>query len=249
MVDAYPDRTFDGKVDFIYPTLNSATRTVQVRMEIANPKGLLKPAMFANTQIDVDKGGKKLTVPVSAVIDSGTRQVVLVRLSEGRFEPRLVSLGNRSNDYVEVMSGIAEGEQVVTSANFLIDAESNLKAALSGMTNQKSVSVPVGAATSTSSGQALAANDNRQQAGSYKAVSVAHQAQGTLNSINEDGTASITHGPIASLNWPGMTMDFALANSSLAAGIKPGSAISFELVERAPGEFVITKLQAQHGGH
>lgn len=251
-VDAYPKRTFEGKVDFIYPTLNSATRTVQVRMEIANPKGLLKPAMFANTQIDVDRGGKTLTVPMSAVIDSGTRQVVLVRLAEGRFEPRLVSLGDRSNDYVEVMSGIAEGEQVVTSANFLIDAESNLKAALSGMTDQKSVSVPVGAATSTGSGQASAANDNRQQAGSYKAVSVAHQAQGVLDEINEDGSVSITHEPIASLGWPGMTMDFDLANSALAAGIQPGSEISFEIVERKPGAWVITKLKArpaQHEGH
>ncbi len=135
-VDAYPDRTFDGKVDFIYPTLNTATRTVQVRMEIANPKGLLKPAMFANPQIAVGKGDKVLTVPTSAVIDSGTRQVVLVRLAEGRFEPRTVSLGQRSNDYIEVLNGIAEGEQVVTAANFLIDAESNLKAALSGMSGQ-----------------------------------------------------------------------------------------------------------------
>jgi Cu(I)/Ag(I) efflux system membrane fusion protein len=242
--DAYPDRTFDGKVAFIYPTLNSATRTVQVRMEIANPKGLLKPAMFANAQIAVGKAHKVLSVPTSAVIDSGSRQVVLVRLAEGRFEPRTVTLGNRSENYVEVLTGITAGEQVVTSANFLIDAESNLKAALSGMGD-----APVGAATSTSSGQTLAANANRQQAGSYKAVSVAHQAQGTLNSVNEDGTVSVTHTPIPSLKWPGMTMDFALANSSLAAGIKPGSAISFELVERAPGEWVITKLQAQHGGH
>ena len=89
--------------------------------------------MFANAQIAVGKGDKVLTVPTSAVIDSGTRQVVLVRLAEGRFEPRTVTLGSRSDDYVEVLAGVAEGEQVVTSANFLIDAESNLKAALSGL--------------------------------------------------------------------------------------------------------------------
>jgi Cu(I)/Ag(I) efflux system membrane fusion protein len=132
-VDAYPDRTFDGQVDFIYPTLNSTTRTVQIRIEIKNPKGLLKPAMFANAQLAIGKSNKLLTVPTSAVIDSGTRQVVLVRLAEGRFEPRVVSLGNRSDDYVEILSGISEGEQIVTSATFLIDAESNLKAALGGM--------------------------------------------------------------------------------------------------------------------
>ncbi len=235
-VDAYPERTFDGKLDFIYPTLNNATRTVQVRIEISNPKGMLKPAMFANAQINVGKSGKVLTVPSSAVIDSGNSQVVLVRLAEGRFEPRAVTLGSRSDNYVEVLSGVAEGEQVVTSANFLLDSESNLKAALSGM------STP----TQQSQGEQTAQSKSPSP---QKQTTVGHQAQGTLNTINDDGTVSITHQAIPSLKWPGMTMDFALTNSSLVAGIKPGSAISFEIVERTPGEWVITKLQAQHGGH
>ena len=132
-ISAYPDKHFKGKVDFIYPTLDTATRTVQVRVELANPNGVLKPAMFANVELAVSHGGKVLAVPVSAVIDSGTRKVVLVQLAEGHFEPRTVRLGGRSENYVEVLDGIAEGEQVVISANFLIDAESNLKAALSGM--------------------------------------------------------------------------------------------------------------------
>ncbi len=223
-VDAYPERIFDGKVDFIYPTLNSATRTLQVRIQVANPKTLLKPAMFANATIAVGKGSKVLAVPASAVIDSGKRQVVLVRLAEGRFEPRTVSLGNRSADYTEVLSGVAEGEQVVTSANFLIDSESNLKAALGGMGD-----VPA-----------------KPQA---QNKTVGHQAQGILEAINPDGTLSITHDPIPALKWPSMTMDFALANPSLVSGIKSGSAISFEIVERDQGEWVITKLQAQHEGH
>jgi Cu(I)/Ag(I) efflux system membrane fusion protein len=238
--DAYPDRTFDGKVAFIYPMLNSATRTVQVRMEIANPKGLLKPAMFASAQIDVGKASKVLSVPTSAVIDSGTRQVVLVRLTEGRFEPRAVTLGSRSDDYVEVLSGITEGEQVVTSANFLLDSESNLKAALSGM----SAIAPA----------ADVGRDLSRQAGlkpDLQNKTVGHQAQGTLESINKDGTVSITHEPIKSLGWPGMTMDFALTNPSLVAGLKPGDKITFELVERKPDEWMITKLHAQqqHEGH
>ena len=130
---AYPDKHFKGKIDFIYPILNTATRTVQVRVELANPNGFLKPAMFANVELAVSHGGKVLTVPMSAAIDSGTRQIVLVQLAEGRFEPRTVKLGLRGENYVEVLEGIVEGEQVVTSANFLIDAESNLKAVLSGM--------------------------------------------------------------------------------------------------------------------
>lgn len=131
-VEAYPDRRFNGKVDFIYPALNSATRTVPVRIVIANPQGLLKPAMFAQVDLQAGSVSRVLSVPTSAVIDSGTRQVVLVQLGEGRFEPREVKLGSRSENYAEVLEGVAEGEQVVTSANFLIDAESNLRAALGG---------------------------------------------------------------------------------------------------------------------
>ena len=97
-VEAYPDQPFDGKVSFVYPTLNGATRTVQVRMEVANPKARLKPGMFANAQIGMGNTGKVLTVPASAVIDSGARQVVLVRLAEGRFEPRAVTLGSRNEN-------------------------------------------------------------------------------------------------------------------------------------------------------
>jgi Cu(I)/Ag(I) efflux system membrane fusion protein len=218
-VDAWPERSFDGKVAFIYPTLNGATRTAQVRIEIANPKALLKPAMFANAQIAAGKAGKVLTVPGSAVIDSGTRQVVLVRLAEGRFEPRTVTLGSRSDDYIEVLSGVAEGEQVVTSANFLLDSESNLKAALGGMGNVA---------------------DKPQ--GQHKTVG--HQARGILEAVNDDGSVSITHDPIPALKWPSMTMNFAVANPSLANNIKQGSTVSFEIVERGSGEWVITKLQA-----
>ncbi|MGC2164488.1 MAG: efflux RND transporter periplasmic adaptor subunit [Gallionella sp.] len=230
-VDAYSGRDFAGKVDFVYPTLNAATRTVQVRMAIANPHALLKPAMYANAAIHVGGDGKVLTIPNSAVIDSGKQQVALVRLAEGRFEPRRVSLGQRSDGYVQVLSGVAEGEQVVTSANFLIDAESNFKAALNGMT--------VATSAETTAATSVAKQSN----------SAGHQAHGTLNAINDDGTVSITHEAIQSLGWTGMSMDFELANSALVAGIKPGSVIDFELVEREPGVWVITKLQAQRGVH
>ncbi len=130
---AYPGKTFTGTVDFIYPTLNAATRTVQVRVELANPQLLLKPAMFAEITLLLSDNKKVLAVPISAVIDSGIKQIVLVQLAAGRFEPRTVKLGLHSENYVEVLEGVADGEQVVTAANFLIDAESNLKAALGGM--------------------------------------------------------------------------------------------------------------------
>lgn len=93
--------------------------------------------MFAQVELAAPKGSQAaLTIPVSAVIDSGTRQVALVRVAEGRFQPRELKLGQRTADYVEVLEGVAEGEEVVTHANFLLDSESNLKAALGAATHQ-----------------------------------------------------------------------------------------------------------------
>ena len=131
-ISAYPDKQFAGTVSYIYPTLKPETRTVSVRVELANPGLLLKPAMFAQVELAVSSPGPVVTVPLSAVIDSGTRQMVLIQQGEGRFEPRAVKLGARSDSYVEVLDGVKEGDPVVVAANFLIDAESNLKAAVSG---------------------------------------------------------------------------------------------------------------------
>ncbi len=257
-INAYPDKLFEGAITYVYPTLNPATRTVPVRLEIANPGGLLKPAMFAQVEIPVADMSRVLTVPVSAVIDSGTRHIVLVQLAEGRFEPRSVSLGKRSDNYVEVLDGVGEGEQVVVAANFLIDAESNLKAALGGLgVAQSGMASPGEAESATQSGAGHEGHGAQGEAEQPKPAAVGYQTEGTLNAFNADGTVNVTHSQIKALGWPGMTMDLALANSSLASGIKIGSAISFEIVERNPGEWVITKLQLKpvgasgnsHAGH
>jgi len=132
--NAYPERVFKGRVSFIYPTFASETRTVKVRVELPNADGLLRPGLYGSAALAAADGEPpRLAVPDSAILDSGTRQLVLVRLSEGLFEPRPVKLGRKADGYVEVLDGLALGETVVTSANFLIDAESNLKAALQGM--------------------------------------------------------------------------------------------------------------------
>ena len=211
-INAYPGEVFAGRIAYVYPTLKAETRTVPVRIELANPQGRLKPAMFAEVDIPVAGGTQVVTVPQSAVIDSGSRQVALVQLGDGRFEPRALKLGQRGVDFVQVLEGVKEGELVVVAANFLIDAESNLQAALGGMA-------------------------------AAKPAVVGHQATGVLNAIDAAvGTVTISHGPVASLKWPSMKMDFVLANPSLVSGLKPGAGVEFEFVERQAGEWVVTSL-------
>ncbi len=132
---AYPDERFEGKVSFILHEVDMKTRTARVRIEVANPDHRIKHDMFADVTIDAgDKDAPRVAVPNSSILNTGLRQVVLIDKGEGRFEPRDVKLGLRGANYTEVAEGLKVGEQVVVSANFLIDAESNLKAALSGFT-------------------------------------------------------------------------------------------------------------------
>jgi Cu(I)/Ag(I) efflux system membrane fusion protein len=216
-INAYPEKWFEGTITYVYPTLKPETRTVQVRLELANPGGLLKPGMFAQVELASGSGGKVLAVPVSAVIDSGVRKVVIVQLAEGRFEPREVQLGARSDEWVEVKGGIGAGENVVVAANFLIDAESNLRAALGGL----------GSPSKSTDGS----------------KSLSHRAVGIVDALGPNDTVTVTHEPVASLKWPAMTMDFAFANAALSGGVKPGGKIEFEFVERRPGEYVITSVK------
>jgi Cu(I)/Ag(I) efflux system membrane fusion protein len=129
-VNAWPDRPVDGKIAFIYPTVGRETRTAKLRIEIANPEGRLRADMAATVEIRAPVAGSRIAIPDSALIDSGRRQVVLVERGEGRYEPRPVVVGARADGWVQIKEGLAAGERVVTRATFLIDAESNIRAAL-----------------------------------------------------------------------------------------------------------------------
>ena len=136
---AYPGKQFHGAVSLVYPEIDKSTRTAKVRIELDNPDLLLKPGMYADVAITTDLSDAiALTVPDSSVLDDGTHQVVLISRGDGRFEPKEVKLGKRGNGYTEVLNGLNKGDKVVVSANFLIDAESNLQAALGAFTADKS---------------------------------------------------------------------------------------------------------------
>lgn len=229
-INAYPDRAFSGRVTYVYPNLTAETRTIPVRIELANPGGMLKPGMYASVELAGGGRAQAITVPHGAVIDSGVRQIVLVQTGEGRFAPRDVKIGMRGERYVEVLEGVKEGESVVTAANFLIDAESNLRAAIGGLATGSEL--PKGLA------QPAEATGK-----------VGHKASGKLDAVDpKAATATISHGAVESLKWPAMTMDFALTNPAQLAGIPPGTPIEFEFVQRKPGEYVITRVAPAKGG-
>jgi len=128
-LDAYVGESFPGRTTYVYPTVNDATRTAKVRVQLSNPRGRLKPGMFANVEIR-GAGRSGLTVAANAVIDSGKEQVVFIAQGGGYFVPRRVTVGQRLGDRVEIVDGAREGERVAVSATFFLDSESQLRAGL-----------------------------------------------------------------------------------------------------------------------
>lgn len=131
-LSSYPGRTFSGKITYIYPQVDNTTRTLKVRVELANKDFLLKPNMYADVTLNIGYGNR-LVVPQEAVMDSGSEQLVYVSLGDGYFEPRKIQVGAKVDNKYVVISGLKAGERVVTSGNFLVDSESKLQSAAGGM--------------------------------------------------------------------------------------------------------------------
>ena len=222
VLDAWPGRSFAARVGYLYPTLDTATRSTRVRLELDNAEGLLRPGMFAQVVLAVGDATPKTVVPVSAIIDDGERRVVLRALGEGRFRPQAVKLGERGREWAEVLEGVEEGERVVVSANFLIDSESQLKAALANLVAPAADAEP----------HAPAARPRYDTTGRLEAVDL------------ETRSLTLSHAPIPELRWPRMTMDFQLADPALVQGVAPGSAVRFSFEVGEPGEYVVTRIEA-----
>ena len=147
-----PDREFRGRVTFVYPTVDEKTRTVRVRMEFHNPGYFLKPGMFATVRLTAELTPDALLVPDTAVLRSGERNTVFVALEGGKFDPRTITLGPRGADnQYQVLSGVAEGERVVTSGQFMLDSESQLREAIAKMTPVAAAEPPPATTTAAAS--------------------------------------------------------------------------------------------------
>ncbi len=215
--DAIPGKSWHGSVDYIYPGIDSVTRTLKVRLRFDNPDALLKPNMYASVRIDTGAPHEALSMPREALIRTGTESRVIVALGEGKFTARTVEVGGEFGERIEILSGLEEGEQVVTSGQFLLDSESNLKAGL----------------------QHLSAPD------AEKKQAKTAQGRGIIESM-QDGKITISHEPIAAMSWPAMTMDFSLPGGTAAISLKPGAPIEFEFHEE-DGDFLISKITPLQG--
>ena len=207
---------FKGKVSAILPEVNPATRTIKARIELANPGGQLVPGMFATISFAPAARKDVLLVPSEAVIQTGKRSVVVVAQGDGKFAPVDVEVGLDSNGQTEIRKGLQAGQKVVVSGQFLVDSESNLKASATRMSDMP--------APATGQG-----------------TDVTHRGEGKVESIGKE-EITISHGPIASLQWGAMTMGFKLPATGLPQGVAVGSSVSFEIRQAKDGTFQITSI-------
>lgn len=221
---AFPGETFRGQVKAILPQAQSESRTLTVRVELGNRRLRLKPGMFAS--VAFGGGGRDvLLVPSEALIRTGARTIVMLATGKGAFRPAEVSVGREAGGQSEILAGLAAGEKVVASGQFLLDSE----ASLSGLDVR-----PIGGAT--------AGNDAAKPPVKDKVYSTT----GTIKAIDAK-RVTLAHQPVKALGWPGMTMSFRIVSPAIVRGFKPGDRVRFSFVEAQAGPTIrtIEKAAAQ----
>ncbi len=221
-VPAYPGEVFRGRVTALLPEVSAATRTLKARIEVANPNGHLAPGMFATIEVAASPKQQVLLVPSEAVIQTGKRSVVIVADSgqdgKQQFAPIDVEIGAEANGMTEIKSGLQKGIKVVLSGQFLIDSEASLKSTGTRMSD----------APASPNGTGASFGDT-------------HKGEGKVEKVGKD-SVTISHGPIESIKWGEMTMDFKLPKGPIPDGISEGSRVTFEFVPRKDGTFEITAI-------
>jgi Cu(I)/Ag(I) efflux system membrane fusion protein len=249
-VAGLPDATFPGTVAAILPEVNMATRTVRVRIETRNPGGRLRPGMFAT--IDFTPAAKRefLVVPSEAIIRTGTRTVVIAAEEGGKFRAVDIQTGDEASGQTEVRAGLQRGQRIVASGQFMIDSETSLKSALTRMTDPvaAAATAPVATTAAPPAPAALAATTLPPPAASApgasptQAAGAVHNGEGVVESVAKDGI-TLSHGPIPTLRWQAMTMEFRRPASGIPASIKPGTHVRFSVRQAGDGEFEIVAIE------
>lgn len=213
---ALPATVFKGKVQAILPEVNPATRTIKARVELANPGWQLAPGMFISVALGA-RTEQGLTVPTEAVIQTGKRTVVMLAEADGKFRPVDVDIGIESGGQTEIKRGLAAGQKVVVSGQFLVDSESSLKA-----TGLRMEGTPLAPAAAVAE----------------------HRGEGKIEAVGKDAV-TLSHGPIASLQWGAMTMEFGAPATGLPPGLKAGQSVTFAFMMNQEGMPVLTRIEPQ----
>ncbi len=224
-LEAIPGKTWQGTVDYVYPILDPATRTLRVRLKFDNPNGELKPNMFANIALKPQSETPVLTIPRSAVIRSGGMTRVVLALGDGKFRSVRIEAGREAGDNIEVLQGLDEGERIVTSAQFMLDSESSQSADLSRINSSEATT------HNSSNTEHASATDRAWAMGTISDVMVGHRM------------LTINHQPVKKWNWPGMVMNFTVADNVDINSLKSGDAIEFEMEKTKQGQYQIMDIK------
>ena len=207
---AFPGETFSGRVTAVLPEAQAESRTLEVRVELPNRGGRLRPGMFATVRLFSADQRTALLVPSEAVIRTGRRNLVMLALPNGRFQPAEVQVGREANGQIEILKGLREGERVVASGQFLIESEASLAGVEARSLEQGAAPAPV------------------------KPAGPLHEGRGRIESLSAV-SVTLSHGPVASLGWPAMTMGFKLASPQIARGLAVGDQVTFAFEQGSNG--------------
>lgn len=225
---AFPGEVWSGEVSYVYPELDRSTRTLRVRLVVENKDHRLKPNMFANVIIGADPRRDVLTVPREAVIKSGMGSRVIVVLDTGEFQPRVVRTGISSSGQIEILQGLAVGETVVTSGQFLLDAEADGEQAMARLDGAAAVNPAI------SGIMAMAVAEPEEEE--------TYSTTGRIVSMMSDGMVTLTHEPVAALGWPAMTMGFIASSQINLDEFAVGNLVRFEFQQLDDGRYQIVVM-------
>jgi len=248
-VEGNARRTYQGKVREILPGVSTATRTAQARIELENRDASLMPGMLMRVRLSAAAAQPRLMVPTEAVIASGTRSVVLMAQGDS-LRPVVVNTGREIGDATEILSGLDEGQKVVASGQFLIDSEANLKSILPKFSDEAPAAAGDGAgqapAVERMEAMKKPADAAAQPEKPGKAAATVHTAVGKVEQVADDAI-TLSHGPVASLKWPPMTMDFMKPTPDAFKEIKAGQTVEFDFVEVEDG-YMLKRVVPAKGG-
>lgn len=227
-LDYLPAREWEGKIDYIYPSLNTKTRTARVRIKLANPDAFLRPGMFAQLKINTQAGAEALLIPREALIRTGSQNRVVLALGDGKFKSVAVEPGLIGEQQVEIVSGLSIGERIVTSAQFLIDSESSKTSDFKRMTQREPIDEQMDEQTSQ--------EDDAENSSVWVAARID-------SLMPEHRMVTLEHDAIPEWQWPAMVMDFTVDERVDMALLKPGMRLQVQITKDGNDNYSVIGLQ------